>query len=352
MKEQKDVIQMYSCFPFGDSSESNNKFLKSIRAVYLQLKLMGSHAFFLRNPSFDYRFYDINYYVRKYRNKKPVNTILDAGCGTGTYSGIFAKNNPQSSVVGIDITPKHIEIAKKKHVYKNLQFYVANNLDIAEHAEDIDTPSEGFDIIFSMGVLHHLEDPVKGLKNLESLLSHDGLLIIYLYDKYAMQPYDNFSQAISKFGDSLSYEERLELSKKLLKGPLKDQIRFQQLYREKILNFPDWILSDALFHPIRHSYDISEIINFLDSANLELIDFVQINPDSFFINPQKYFGKIQKSIENDGLYNKIYSSMSDREKLDLIQILFDSISHNGITFIAAKENQYKSVWNEKLEHII
>ena len=40
-----------------------------------------------------------------------------------------------------------------------------------------------FDIILCMGVLHHLSNPIKGLKNIKNVLEKDGIIFLYLYGK-------------------------------------------------------------------------------------------------------------------------------------------------------------------------
>jgi SAM-dependent methyltransferase len=39
-----------------------------------------------------------------------------------------------------------------------------------------------FDVVISSGVIHHLEDPQRGLLNLSSLLEADGIIVVWLYN--------------------------------------------------------------------------------------------------------------------------------------------------------------------------
>lgn len=78
--------------------------------------------------------------------------LLDFGCGTGQYSLIFAKIGYEVS--GFDISPSNISIARglaKKY-----------GLDEAAHfstslAEGLDYPSEHFDVVVGIDILHHVD---------------------------------------------------------------------------------------------------------------------------------------------------------------------------------------------------
>ncbi|KKP93107.1 MAG: type 11 methyltransferase [Parcubacteria group bacterium GW2011_GWC1_38_6] len=71
--------------------------------------------------------------------------VLDVGCGQGQYSDIFKNNN----YLGIDIDTKAINYARKK--YNNSRFEI---MDMTK----IDLLDSSFDFVFSVAVLHHLED--------------------------------------------------------------------------------------------------------------------------------------------------------------------------------------------------
>lgn len=73
-------------------------------------------------------------------NKK----ILDIGCGTGAFAPLFNSQN----YFGIDILPVYIEYAKK-NCKGSFEVMDATNLKF---------PSESFDRVLIMAVLHHLND--------------------------------------------------------------------------------------------------------------------------------------------------------------------------------------------------
>lgn len=78
-------------------------------------------------------------------------TILDVGCGEGTNSILLAKLGAR--VTGIDISPKSIELARKRaeinQVTESCRF-------VCGPLETTDLVSESFDIIWGDAILHHV----------------------------------------------------------------------------------------------------------------------------------------------------------------------------------------------------
>jgi SAM-dependent methyltransferase len=105
--------------------------------------------------------------------------ILVAGCGTvaaASYSYLF----PRARVLGIDISAAslaHEEVLKKKH---NL-----NNLTLRQcRVEDAGMLGLDFDFIATHGVLHHLAEPVSGLRALGGVLRQEGVIAVMVYGRY------------------------------------------------------------------------------------------------------------------------------------------------------------------------
>jgi SAM-dependent methyltransferase len=102
--------------------------------------------------------------------------ILDAGCGTGQRLLAVARRYPKAQFVGLDMTAASLEVAealRQKHGIRNVEFCRSEMLDFS--------PASPFDLILSIGVVHHLEDPNRGIQFLSSLLAEDGILILWLY---------------------------------------------------------------------------------------------------------------------------------------------------------------------------
>lgn len=102
--------------------------------------------------------------------------ILDAGCGTGQRLLAVARRYPKAQFVGLDMTAASLAVAealRDKHGIRNVEFCRSEMLDF--------NPPSAFDLILSIGVVHHLEDPSRGIQFLTTLLGEDGILILWLY---------------------------------------------------------------------------------------------------------------------------------------------------------------------------
>ena len=98
----------------------------------------------------------------------PGMKILDVGCGSGKFLLDIVK---KTGCYGVGIDP----------FVKNLE--TPNYRLIKLKAEDVDRLDERFDLAYSIHSFHHLEDPVKFLKNLHRALSPQGKLVIIDWKK-------------------------------------------------------------------------------------------------------------------------------------------------------------------------
>ena len=113
------------------------------------------------------------------REYKPDLDILIAGCGTNQ-AAVFAFNNPAAKVVAVDISQSslnHQQYLKDKHGLANLELHL---LPI----EELPTLGLEFDLVVSTGVLHHMADPLAGMKALAGCVRPDGAIGVMLYAKY------------------------------------------------------------------------------------------------------------------------------------------------------------------------
>lgn len=84
------------------------------------------------------------------KNLKP-RSILEVGCGGGFFTAKLAQKFPQAKVVGIDLNPQAIALAKKQHRAPNLSFELRTE-------ENLNEPPKSYEIVLATLVCHHLSD--------------------------------------------------------------------------------------------------------------------------------------------------------------------------------------------------
>jgi len=105
-------------------------------------------------------------------------TVLDAGCGTGIFSIIFA-NKGAAKVMGIDISPGSLmtaESLRKKFNLQNVEFQKQDMLELP-------FGDETFDIIWAWGTVHHTTAPFKAISELVRVLKRGGSFLLAVYRK-------------------------------------------------------------------------------------------------------------------------------------------------------------------------
>lgn len=72
--------------------------------------------------------------------------ILEIGCGPGTIVSYL----PQSDYFGFDLSPKYIEMARRRFPKAHFACERVSQFSLAEE--------QSFDIVLALGIVHHLED--------------------------------------------------------------------------------------------------------------------------------------------------------------------------------------------------
>jgi len=102
--------------------------------------------------------------------------LLDVGCGTGWVVCEYARHG--ASVTGVDLTETATIISRKR-----LKLYGLNAAIIEADAENLPFEAESFDMVTSMGCLHHTPNTQKAIDEIHRVLKRNGRFIISLYYK-------------------------------------------------------------------------------------------------------------------------------------------------------------------------
>jgi ubiquinone/menaquinone biosynthesis C-methylase UbiE len=114
--------------------------------------------------------------------KLPQNSEgFDMGCGSGRWAKFVARK--VGTLNCIDPSRKSLGVAKK-----NLKQF--HNINFFEGSVSDDILKEGSqDYGYSLGVLHHIPNPLEGIKDCSKLLKKDAPFLLYLYYDLEDRPY-------------------------------------------------------------------------------------------------------------------------------------------------------------------
>ncbi|WEW62018.1 hypothetical protein PRK78_007518 [Emydomyces testavorans] len=104
---------------------------------------------------------------------KPGSKVLDAGAGSGYVAMYMAEKG--LDVTAIDITPLHVESAKRNVKYRGLQDKISVHLEDYHNLTRF--ADNSFDGIYTMETFVHADDPVKVLRNFYRILRPGGVLV-------------------------------------------------------------------------------------------------------------------------------------------------------------------------------
>jgi len=103
-------------------------------------------------------------------NKESI--VLDVGCGSGRWSKYLAP------------LVKHIEAIDPSDavIVANELLKEEDNIRVTQGSvENIPFPDESFDVVFSLGVLHHIPDTQKAIADCVRKVKKNGHFLVYLY---------------------------------------------------------------------------------------------------------------------------------------------------------------------------
>lgn len=197
--------------------------------------------------------------------KATTPNILVAGCGTGQHAISTACRFGNSKVTAIDLSLSSLSYAKRKTDelnIKNVEYIQADILDVHKLCKK-------FDIIESVGVLHHMKNPYTGWKGLVDCLNPGGLMLIGLYSAKSRVNHTIIRREIHEKGLKYSksevqkYRAKIIQSKSLQHKNITSRVDFYNLSN----------IRDLLFHVQEHQFTIPQISNYLSKLGLSFCGF-------------------------------------------------------------------------------
>jgi ubiquinone/menaquinone biosynthesis C-methylase UbiE len=112
-------------------------------------------------------------------DRYPGKRLLEVGFGTGTDLLQFARGG--ALVTGIDLTPRSIEIARRR-----FEVYGFPGEFAIGDCESLSFPDSSFDVAYSFGVLHHTPDTQLAVSEIHRVLKPGGTAIVMLYNRRSL----------------------------------------------------------------------------------------------------------------------------------------------------------------------
>ena len=191
-----------------------------------------------------------------------VRNILIAGCGAfAPYP--FSLANPDRRITALDLSAQSLKRARLHcllHGRRNVRFLAGDlaNLTVAPGP---------FGLIDAFGVLHHLDDPLAGLRALVARLAPGGVLRLMLYSRFARREEESLRRAFRLLGVT-SVRAVRDMAGRAAPGS-----RLREFFDDSREADDDAGLADALLHPQVRTYRIDDVRRLLNQAGLNVLRY-------------------------------------------------------------------------------
>ena len=190
--------------------------------------------------------------------------ILIAGCGTGSHAVQIAQVYPNAKLLAIDMSLASLAYARRKSRELGLPGIEYAQADILQ----LGSIDRRFDSIESVGVLHHLAEPLAGWRVLVSLLRPGGRMRIGLYSEQARYLITEARARIATRGYGATPDDIRRCRQEMIQEP----DRWRALMDSKDFYSMSGC-RDLLFNVMEHCFTIPQIAAFLREHDLSFQGF-------------------------------------------------------------------------------
>jgi SAM-dependent methyltransferase len=246
--------------------------------------------------------------------------ILDAGCGSGVSTEYLAHLNPHAHIVAIDISRGTLEVAQtriRKTVppYRSITFHQLSLFELEQIEGE-------FDLINSVGVIHHTPDPVKALQCLAHKLAPGGIMHIFVYAHIGRWEIRLMQEAIELLGQgagipTTDLQRRVSLGRQIFASlPPDNRLVQREQNRWALENQRDECFADMYLHPLEVNFTIDSLFQMIDQSGLEFAGFS---------NPTVW--QLDKLLGSNPELMQYAQQLSPRQRYRLIELLNTDIAH-------------------------
>ena len=198
--------------------------------------------------------------------------ILFAGCGTGEQLVKMGAGLKTKNVLAIDLSKTSLAYAKRQTDtlgMKNIHFGQADILEVPHW-------NASFNLIVCTGVLHHMQDPNKGLKALIAASKPNSVFFLALYSERA-RTHVRAAHALIKQHEIDDNLEGMRRFRQMVRDlpedhPVKPIANSREFYSASGLH-------DFVFNTHELRYTPLQVADLLDSHDLEFVGFDMAHPN-------------------------------------------------------------------------
>ena len=264
MIRKSEIVDFYKDIPFNYTQDIAS-YKKSIEEYNQILEYIDLHNLLRKREEFF---------------KPLIKTVAEFGCGTGWLTNSIGHYYGKK-ITSVDFTKKAIDIAQSVSKSMNLNI-TFKHCDIFDYQD-----SNLYDLVVSLGVLHHTIDCRKAFKKIANFVKPNGFLYVGLYHLYGRRPMLNFLQ-----NHALWHGENSAFN--LFKRMKNDIINEEHSY--------SWF-RDQVIHPHETQHTLEELFDWIEEEGFVLRS-TSINQYKSIDNySKKDLIKLEKELE-DYSYNK------------------------------------------------
>ena len=191
--------------------------------------------------------------------------VLIAGCGTG--NGILhTLRYKNAQITAIDLSLSSLAYAQRKINELGIDNVEIIQMDILE----IELLKKQFDIIECGGVLHHMNNPLQGLKALVGILKNNGFLKLGLYSELARQDIVKAKNYIASKKLQPNEVDIRIFREKVISGELSDLNSLKTF--DDFYSFSE--VRDLCFHTQEHRFTMNKLQEILQTNELKFLGFL------------------------------------------------------------------------------
>ncbi|MBF0363430.1 MAG: class I SAM-dependent methyltransferase [Oligoflexia bacterium] len=235
----------------------------------------------------------------KLKSEENINILL-AGCGSfSPYPTSVA--NSKANIWALDLSKKNLDRARLHcmlHRKFNIKYIEGDLLEF-------DNFPLFFHFIDCYGVIHHIKEDKKALKNICNLLSEGGIARIMVYSTGARKKIESARRAfrVLKIDNLKNVKKIITKTKDKSKSKSKAQTKDSQFLALLKNNFEanfDSGIADMFLHPYVKTYSIDQLNDLLKECDLTPLKFIH---HQALADTSKEIDRLRILEKNDNLFN-------------------------------------------------